>query len=154
MTPAQLATLKAAILADGTLTGASAVTIAGVFNALAAPAFTVWKTSVSTGNVGKAFVATSIAGMTSANNDRLVSFALWNPDGVNPSRADQRTFFDDVFSVASGAPTRTALAALWRRFATRAEKLFATGTGSDAAPATLAFEGSISADDVREALES
>jgi hypothetical protein len=35
--------------------------------------------------------------------------------------------------------------------ATRAEKLFATGTGSDAVPAQLTFEGSVSGNDVRQA---
>ena len=34
-------------------------------------------------------------------------------------------FFDDVFSVAAGASTRAALLALWKRPATRLEKLFA-----------------------------
>jgi hypothetical protein len=47
--------------------------------------------------------------------------------------------------------TRAALLALWKRLATRGEKLYATGTGSDAVPGTLTFEGNISARDVEEA---
>jgi hypothetical protein len=70
---------------------------------------------------------------------------------VNPSIASNRAFFDDVFSGAGGTNTRAALLALWKRLATRGEKLYATGTGSDASPATLVVEGAISARDVEEA---
>lgn len=114
----------------------------------------VFKTSVSLATVGKTFEATGLSSMTSANNDRLVSFAMWNPQGVDPTRIDHRQFFDDVFSPASGATTRTRLAALWRRFATRAEGALATGTGTDAVPAALVYEGMISyvdASDIRSA---
>jgi hypothetical protein len=75
-----------------------------------------------------------------------------NPDGINPSRTDQRAFFDDVFSAASGDSTRAALLALWKRLATRVEKLFATGTGSDASPATLTFEQPLAYQDVLQAM--
>lgn len=62
-----------------------------------------------------------------------------------------RAFFDDVFSGAGGTNTRAALLVLWKRLATRIEKLFATGTGSDAVPATLVFEGEVSVQDIIEA---
>jgi hypothetical protein len=155
LTPAQLTTLRAAIDADPVLsayprTADGYVDLATVLNRAADPAFTVWKTRIPINEVGKAFVASSLSAATSANNERLNNFAQWNND-VDPSRADQRQFFDDVFSVASGAPTRTALAALWRRLATRVEALFATGTGSDASPATMTVEGSVSAQDVETA---
>lgn len=107
----------------------------------------VWKTSVPKNEVGKAFQATALAAITAGNNDKLANFAAWN-DVIDPSRADQRGFFSDVFSVAAGAPTRTALDALWRRQATRGEKIFAVGTGTTLAPSTLDFEGQITNDDV------
>jgi hypothetical protein len=156
LTLSQLQAIKAAIAADTALssqpmTPDGAFAIAEALNQLAVPDFIVWRSKVSNGEVGKAFVASSLSAMTSANNDRLVSFVLWNPDGVEPQRADHRVFFDDVFSPASGAPTRTALAALWRRRARRVEKLFAVGTGSDGAPATLGFEGTINYQDVEAA---
>ena len=123
------------------------------YNANASPAFIVYKTSVSRNEVGKAFVATALASITAGNNDKLANFASWN-ETINPSRADQRGFFDDVFSVAAGASTRAALAVLWRRHAKRIEKLFATtpGTGSDADPATLVYEGDVSSDDIARAI--
>jgi hypothetical protein len=148
LSPARLQTLKTHILSqpdltslynEGNLTG-----LADALNADASPAFIVWKSIVPNAEVGAAFVASGLSAMTSANNDRLVSFALWNPLGVLPSRADHRQFFNDVFSPASGASTRTALLALWKRSASRFERVFATGTGSDADPATLGVEGPIS----------
>ena len=107
----------------------------------------VWKTSVPKNEVGKAFQATALAAITAGNNDKLANLAAWN-DVTDPSRADQRGFFNDVFSVAAGASTRTALDALWRRFATRGERIFAVGTGTTLAPSTLEFEGQIMNDDV------
>lgn len=152
MTPAQLATLKAAILADPALSSQpvtydGAYAIAEALNLPASPEFTVWKSSVPKNQVGKTFVASALAAITSGNNDKLANFAAWN-EIVEPYRADQRAFFDDVFSVAAGASTRAALLALWKRLANRYEKLYATGTGSDASPATLVLEGSCDYSDV------
>ncbi len=62
--------------------------------------------------------------------------AVYAGAGVNPSLADRRQCFDDIFSGAGGATTRANLLALWKRLATFAQKLFSTGTGSDAVPAT------------------
>lgn len=111
----------------------------------------VWRSSVSKNEVGKAFVASALAAITAANNDKLANFVAWN-ETVEPSRADQRAFFDDIFSVAAGATTRAALNALWRRPATRAENIFAVGTGTDASPASLVWEGVVSLNDISDAL--
>lgn len=159
MTPSEAAAIKANILANAELnafpnTADGAFAIAELYNANAVPAFTVWKTNVPVDVVGKAIVATSLASLTSANTDRLGVICQINPGGFDPSRLDQRAFFDDVFSVAAGAPTRTALLALWKRLALRIEKLFATGTGSDASPATMAWQGTISYSDVYTARNS
>lgn len=147
LTDAQKVTLKTAIVADssanalyqaGDLSG-----LAAYYNAPASPTFTVWKTYVWLGDVGRTFNASELAGLTTANTSRLQALALWMPEGVNPSTAAVRQFFDDIFSGAGGVNTRTALLALWKRSATRLEKLFATGTGSDVSPATLTYEGTI-----------
>ena len=86
--------------------------------------------------------------MTSLNLQRLQNIVTISTDGINASLPDRRAFFDDIFSGAGGALTRPKLLALWKRFATEGEKLYATGTGSDATPATMTFEGSISYQDV------
>lgn len=152
MTPEQLAALRAHIDASPDLsalpnTTDGAIEAATLLNLPANPAFIVWKSSVSKNEVGKAFQASALAAITAGNNDKLANFAAWN-ETVYPWRQDQRDFFNDVFSVAAGATTRANLLALWKRAATRAEKLFATGTGSDASPGTLTFDGVVSWPDV------
>jgi len=156
MTPNQLTALKADIQTNFASQWAAGEynIIAAAYNSFAAPDFIVWKSNVSLSDIGTAFVATALAAMTSGNNDRLVSFALYNPNGVQPSRSDHRAFFDDVFSPASGQSTREALLALWKRKATRAEKLFATGVGTDVSPATLVYEGHVSGQLVIEAMNN
>lgn len=143
LSPTQLAVLKTAILAE---TNAEFVALrqVGAVGAMAdwynqPSTFVAWKTSVTRNEVGKTFVASALAAITAGNNDKLANFAAWN-ETVNPSRADQRQFFDDIFSVAAGASTRAALLALWKRFATRGERVFATGTGSDATPGNFVLE--------------
>lgn len=156
LTPAQLQTLKTDIAADGTLNSqpnnsdGNAV-IAAAYNTNALPAFTVWKTNVSLTDIGNKFNGSELAGLTTANQTRLQTIAQYSANGVNPSLADRRAFFDDVFSGAGGNVTRPALLALWKRLASRGEKLYATGTGTDASPATLVVEGLISADEVQAA---
>lgn len=153
---AQLVILRAAIDADPVLVAMpndtdSNILTANAFNLNASPNFTVWKTLVTIDEVGNNFVGTELAGLTQANQARLQTIAQYSLGGVNPSVADRRAFFDDVFSAAGGAGTRAKLLILWKRLATRAEKLYATGTGSDAIPALLTFEGQISYQDVNSA---
>jgi hypothetical protein len=151
LTTAQRATLKTNILATPEANAFYAVGnlqgLADYYNANASPTFTVWKTNVPLGDVGKTFNATELAGLTQLNTSRLQNLAAWLAAGVNPSTAPTRQFFDDIFSGAGGAGTRAGLLALWKRPATRAEKLFATGTGSDASPATLVVEGALTFDE-------
>ena len=155
LTPEQLTALKALIDGDQVLAAFpnnsdGAFAIAAALNLEATPDFIVWKTEVPKNEVGKTFVASALAAITAGNNDKLANFAAWN-EVVNPSRADQRDFFNDVFSVASGASTRAALLILWKRKATRFEKLYATGTGSDGSPATMVVEGELAYQEVQEA---
>ena len=102
--------------------------------------------------LARTFNATDLAGLSSLNTQRLQNLAAWLASGVNPSLATIRQFFDDIFSGAGGANTRTALLALWKRSALRIEKLLATGTGSDASPATLVAEGTITAQQISDIL--
>jgi len=156
LTPAQAATLKAAINADPTLAamtsgpGTDFNAIAVAMNAASNPAFIVRKSSVQTDQVGKVVSYAAIGAMTSANTARISLFYDMNPTAFFPS-ADIEAFFADTFSGAlagAGQATRDALVALWRRTATRCERLFATGTGDNANPGTLVWEGSVSLNDV------
>lgn len=159
LTTAQLTTLKAAILADPALNAQpmnsdGAFAVAAALNLQATPAFTVWKFNVPIEQIGNAFSGGELAGMTTANQTRLQTIASYSQEGINPSLIDRRQFFDDVFSGAGGTVTRAKLLILWKRTATRAEKILATGTGTDAAPATMGYEGALSYQDVEQARTS
>jgi hypothetical protein len=144
LTPAQMQTLKTNIIADPILAAwpnntDGAFEIAKAYNLQATPNFTLWKKVVTIVEVGTAMQSTAVAGLTTANTSRLQVMAMYSGGVFNPSLTDTRAAFDDVFSVAAGAQTRANLLALYKRFATRIEKLFAVGTGSDASPAVSAF---------------
>ena len=148
LTTVQKQALKAAILADSTMAAQVAAndfqSVADTLSAPAVPAFIVWKTSVSIPQVGDAINSAELGGLSTLNSTRLQTIATFHPSGFNPSISNVRAFFDDIFSGAGGVNTRAALLALWKRSALLAEKILkASGTGSDASPATLGYEGGI-----------
>ena len=114
----------------------------------ATPAFTVWKTSVSISEIGDAISATELVGLTTGKLQQLQTISDYSGGTINPSKADRRNAFDQVFSAASGTITRPALLALWKRQATAGEKIFAVGVGTDLSPALLVIEGTVDRQDV------
>ncbi len=168
MTNAQLQTLKTDIAANANPTGqpgsiysATAVNavpnnsdgnaaIAFWYDQPTNPVKVVWRNAIPVSEVGKNMLSADIANLTAINLQRLGvlgQFALMGFTGSTDTEAG----FNDIFSVAGAAGTRALLHATWRRTALRIEALFATGTGSDAVPATLVFEGQISGGDVQTA---
>lgn len=153
LTTAQLQAIKADILAnqDLNISPGPAIPdvleqIARLYNLPAVPDYWVYRSAVSLTEIGDNIVATEIAGMSALNMQRLQVMAEYsanNASAINPSLADRRAFFDQVFSGAGGAQTRPKLAILWRRLASRVEKLFAAGSGTTGSPATMAYEGPI-----------
>ena len=161
-TDAQLPALKAAIVADPQLnaypnTGDGNFALAECLSRLttlactpwpgqqadpAGPVFVVWRSRVQIDEVGDNINAAELAGLSTLNATRLQTLVALSNAGINPSIANRRTFFDDIFSGAGGVNTRAALLILWKRPTNRVEAfLKAGGTGSDASPATLGFEG-------------
>ena len=147
LSPAQSATLKSDVAANTAVipagqpwtgsfggmpinavpnSGDGNTAIAGWYNLAASPAFTRWRKLVPLSEISKKINGT-------------VTVLINAGGGLDASLADQRRFFDDIFSGAGGTTTRADLLALWKKPSTNAEKLFATGTGSDATPATSAF---------------
>lgn len=168
LTSAQLATLKADILADPAFNSVpqgsdEAFTIAAAYNLPAVPDFWVFRTAVSkaeyvqtTSVDGTTFNWTGTGFITRSPGEQAAWRELFNDSGLcNPSLASVRQAFQDIFSgaVAPAPANRTHLATISRRKATRAEKLYATGTGSTASPATMVFEGALSYLDVQNARE-
>jgi hypothetical protein len=152
--PSRYAELKADALAQPSLANAISLSdwpaIANYYNEDAG-GFVVWKSLVPLNQIGMALDFNAVSGLTTADSTRVQLIFQVSPAGINPYLADRRAAFDNIFSGVSGATTRAALLALWKRFANRVEKLFATGTGSDASPATLAHEGQINGTDVQKA---
>lgn len=157
LTPAQLIAIKNDIIANSDLNifpnnddGNSA--IAALYNLLANPTFRVWRTNVSTAEVKKAISWSEFIGRSQGERD---AFALMVANHiVNAADANVRQGFSDIFSGPSGVTSRGNLTAISKRDATRIEKLLSTGTGSDASPATMGFEGSISYQDIGNARNS
>lgn len=157
LTASQRQLLKAAI--DGTPelaalpnTPDNAFAIAEYFNALASPAFRVWRTNVSTKDVKNAIVWTEYIGRSVGEKS---AFELMISNGViNAADPNIRQGIVDVFSGPAAAVTRANLTNISKRDATRGEKVFATGTGTDASPATMTFEGALSYQDVQDARSS
>ena len=122
------------------------------WNRPASPEKIVWRTAVSNDEIGDAMNGTEVASMSSLNMQRAQMLANYSSGFQNPSRFDRRDAFDRIFSGAGGQNTRAALAVLWRRTTNRVEALFAVGTGTDASPATLDYEGRISELDISRAV--
>jgi hypothetical protein len=172
LAPAQYPALKAAIAADPTLNTLpnepdSNQAIADAFNAEAAPAFWVWRSSVDeseyTGqpgvdaaNAGAATVWSWTAYIARSVGEQNGWARMFARGSADPSRANVRQGFADIFSGTSNAAPaqRNHLTVLSKRRATRAEKALAAGTGSFAAPATMGFEGSVNYVDVTAARNS
>lgn len=154
LTTSQLTALKADILADPELASQpissdGAFAIANAYNQVAAPAFIVWKTDVPTKECKKVMNWTEYIGRSAGERDAW-QFMLSNGT-INTADVNVRQGIADIFSGASGVQTRTNLLALAKRSATRAEKLLSSGAGSDASPATMGFEGTLSYQDIEQA---
>ena len=158
LTTAQLQALKAAIDADPVLsaypmTSGGAYAIAAALNVAAVPAFIVWRTDVTLDEIMR-------NGMDWARVDNLSvgKARIWDWMGrlgqFDASKPNIRAGIDACWAVtAADLAVRAAVYVHCKRSATRAEALFATGTGTDASPATMTFEGALTADDVQQARE-
>jgi len=157
LTTEQQATLKAFIEADQTLNAIpntidGAFAVADLINEEASPSFVVWKTDLPTRDCKKAMVWTEYIARSVGERDAW-QFMLSNGT-INPADANVRQGILDIFSGPGGVGSRAALTAIAKRNATIVEKLFATGTGTDASPGTMTFEGTISYQDVLAARNS
>ena len=147
LTATQLTQLRAACFNDVT---AAAFIAAGQANELGEwlnqPSdFVVWKKQVETDDVGQVISYIALEAMTVANRDRVQTFYVLNPVAFEP-RSDIRSYFAESFSGAlagEGENTRASLESLWRRPATHAERLLATGVGSEAQPGDVTWEGNV-----------
>lgn len=163
LTPSQNTVLKAAIVADAVLnalpnTSDGAFAIADAFNLNATPDFFVWRSTVTSLEIMQnGFDWTRVDNLT-AGKARIWDWMM-RTGALNPSLSNVRAGVLAVFNVAADLNTRLAVFQHSQRLATRAEKLFATGTGTTTTeqgvgPAIMVFEGFLSYQDVDTARNS
>lgn len=153
----QLQTLKAAIAADPALNSQpngsdGNAMIAAAFNIGASPEFIIWRSDVPVAEVMQnGFDWTRVDNLSVGKAriwDWMTQFGSFDPSRVNIRAGIDATWVGTAADLA----VRAAVYVHCKRAATRGEKLYSTGTGSDASPATLdaSFGGqlTVSASDV------
>lgn len=145
--------LKADINADPVLSAIpntydGAYDMAAKYNLAADPAFVVWRTNVPIDEIMR-------NGMDWARVDNLTvgKARIWEWMSrlgyFDASKVNIRAGIDAAWvGTAADLAVRAVIYTHCKRNATRVEKLFATGTGTDAAPATMTVEGTINYADV------
>lgn len=153
MTPTQLQALKNYIVADPVLNAFPLNTdgawfISQTINASATPAFIVWRTELPVEEIMR-------NGMDWARVDNLSvgKARIWDwmsrLGTINPSKPNIRAGIDATWvGTALDLAVREAVYVHCKRPATLGENILATGTGTDASPATMGYEGDISYTDI------
>jgi len=131
-----------------------AYAVAQAYQLLAVPDYIVWKSSVSQDDIMQNGFDWTRVDNLSVGKSRIWEWMFNNQNRqCNPSKINVRAGIDATWvGTAADLAVRAAVYGHCKRKANRAEKLFATGTGTDASPATMAFEGSMSYNEVQEAL--
>lgn len=142
LTTAQLQALKTAINADPALSSQpnnsdGAFAIAAALNQTASPAWVIWRTSVT-----RQEILQNGFDWTRLDNLTVGKARIWSDifvDGVvNPAKPNVRAGIEAVWvGTQADLDVRAAVYGHCKRNATRAQKIFSTGTGSPATPATL-----------------
>lgn len=158
LTPAQLQLVKAAILADPTLsaqpnTAAGNLVIANALHTEASPAFVVWRSSVTRDEITQnGFTWTEVDNLT-VGKARIWDWLFENSSGTcNPSKPNVQAGIIECWSGTAGkVAVQAAVFVHCKRNASRLEKIFATGTGTTLSPAVMGYEGTITTDEIEQA---
>jgi hypothetical protein len=154
LTTEQKATLKAFIesdqalntlYVDGNLSG-----LADGLNAVATPSFIVWRTAVTQDEIMQnGFDWVQVDNLT-VGKARIWEWMFKNLSvSINPSKINVRAGIEEAWKgTAAMLAVRAAIYVHCKRAASVIEKLFATGTGTDAVPATMTLEGPINYSDL------
>jgi len=157
MNSAQLAALKAYIASvpawaalpnDST----NAAFIADQLNQPTAD-FVVWRTTVSQDEIMQNGMDWTRVDNLSVGKARILEWMFNNAERVfNPSKANVRAGIDATWvGTAADLNVRASVYGHCKRLATLGEKVLASGTGTDAIPATMGYEGAIGYADVQAA---
>ena len=153
MTPDQITALRAKVFADSS---ANALLAAGDSAGLrtylntVVPAYIVWRTAVTQDEIlrSSAFDWTRVDNL-SVGKDRIWGMMFRNSiTSIDPSQANIRAGIDAVWvGTQADLNVRAAVYVKCKRSATMAEKMLATGTGTDASPAVMDLQGEVSDND-------
>ena len=152
LTTEQTPVFKAFVEADPVLnliphTYDGAYALAEALKANASPDFIVWRTSVSAEEImSNGFIWTAVDALT-AGKARIWDW-MTRYGTINPSKLNVRQGMADAFGAASAMAT--GIMPHLKRNANILEKLFATGTGTTASPATMTIEGSLSYQEIHQ----
>lgn len=111
--------------------------------------FYVWRTRIDPDEYREAMDWTEVDNLT-AGKARIWE---WITQGmtlhIDASRQNVRAGLNNAWN---NTDTKTALLAIASRFATVCEQIFATGTGTEASPGTMDWEGAVTIGDIGRAL--
>ena len=150
LTPDQLTTLRAAVLADQTASAffADAGDAAGLQRHLnSASTFIVWRASVTQDEIMQNGFDWTRVDNLSIGLARVWEWLFANESkSIDPRKANVRAGIEAVWKgTAADLAVRAAVYAHCKRPATVAERMLAAGVGTYANPGLAAFEGDISA---------
>jgi hypothetical protein len=115
-------------------------------------AFVVWKTSLNADEVMRNGIDWTRVDNLSVGKARIWEW-MSRLGSFDCSKTNIRSGIDAAWvGTAADLAVRAYVYTQCKRLATRVEKLFATGTGTDATPALLVFEGAINYRDVADAM--
>lgn len=159
LTTEQAAALKADVEADQVLsalphTADSAFAIAAAYEVDTDPAFIVWKTQVIKDEITQNGFDWTRLDNLSVGKARVWDALFENQSfSMNPSKPNVRAGIEEVWKgSAADLAVRAAVYVHCKRTANRLEALLATGTGTDAEPATMTYVGTLSYSQVQSAM--
>ena len=116
--------------------------------------FVVWKPRVTADEIMQNGFDWVQVDNLSVGKARIWEWLFDNADrAIDASKANVRAGIDECWKgTAAMLAVRAAIYVHCKRFASQVEKIFATGTGSDAVPGLLTYAGPISTNEVSQAL--
>lgn len=114
-----------------------AFAVAALYNQTASPAFILWRSNVPTFDIRSVLVWAEYD-VLSVSKQNAFAFLCSN-GSVDGRLTNVRQGIQSIFTGPNQSGNLAAMVAISKRSATRAEKVFATGTGTDGSPATSPF---------------
>ena len=150
MTPTQITALRAKVFLDPTASAffpnRDSAGLRAYLNADAVPAYVVWRTSVGQDEIMLNGFDWARVDNLSVGKARIWEWLFDNSiKSINPSKLNVRAGIDQCWQgTASDLAVRAVIYTHCKRSARVAEKMLATGTGTDVSPSNMDLEGELS----------